>query len=138
MRAFLKKLTFFQEFNIIFDAFLQIRKRKKVDFINRLCDYDIAWFFGFNFVTNVIVGEGEHSAISVVKDGDFGRPKETLGNHDAPKCLLAAKQLTVDGISDKGCPNIRAASSITNNMSFSKINLKLSSWTRKKENMFFF
>ena len=84
MRAFLKKLTFFQKNNIIPDAFLQLRKRKKVDFINRLCNYDIAWFFGFNFMTDVIVGECEHSAISVVKNGDFGRPKKTLGNYDAP------------------------------------------------------
>jgi hypothetical protein len=97
MRAFLEKFTSFQKFNIILDTFLQIRKRKKVDFINRLCNNDVARFFSFNFLSNVIVGEGEHSAIGVVKDGDVGRPKETLGNYDTPKCLLAANKLTVNG-----------------------------------------
>ena len=134
MRAFLKKLTSFQIINIILDTFLQLWKRKKVDFINRLCSYDIAWFFSFDFMTNVIVGEGEHPTISVVKDGDFGCPKETLGNNDAPKCLLAAKQFNkFDEIRIRKQPNIRGTSSITNNMSFSKVNLKLSSRTGKKK-----
>lgn len=92
MRVFLKKFTSLQKIDVILDTLLQIRKRKKVDIINGLCNCGIAWFFAFNFLTNVIVCKGEHSAIGVVKDGDLGRPKETLGNHDAPKCLLAAKQ----------------------------------------------
>ena len=92
MRALLKKLASFQIINIILDTLLQIRKRKKVDIINRISDCDVAWFFSFDFMTNIIVGESEHPTISVVKDGDFGCPKETLGNNDAPKCLLAAKQ----------------------------------------------
>ena len=95
MRAFLEKFGPFQIVNVILDAFLQVRKCEEIDFVNGLWDYSVACFLSFNFLANVVVGEGKHSTISVVEDRNFGRAKETLRNHDTPKRLLAEK---IDGI----------------------------------------
>ena len=89
MRARLEKFTCFQKIYVVLDAFLQVRKWEEVDFINGLSNYSVAWFLGFDFLANVIVGEGKHSAISVMEDCNFRRAKETLRNCDAPKRLFA-------------------------------------------------
>ena len=92
IRSSLEKLASFQEVNIILDTFLQVGKWKKVDVIDGLCNCSLAWFLVFNFATNIVVGKGKHSAISVVKDCNLSRAEETLRDHNAPKRFFSEKK----------------------------------------------
>lgn len=86
LRLLQYKRVVLEEFHIFLDALLNVGERQKRDLVYLRCT---VWGVRLELVTEDLVGEGEHAAISVVVQGDLARAEKLLGDNDAAKGIGA-------------------------------------------------
>ena len=81
----------FQELNIFLDTLLQLIQLQEVKLINHI-QGRVRWIGVFDNFAQLFSIEGKHATPSMVEDGNFASPEETLGNDNATKGVSTITQ----------------------------------------------